>query len=480
MVLLRRGGGGGGKRGGTKFEEEVGGGGGGGGGGEKKGRTKVEEEVGEDVEGEEGAVGLQESVVGEADDAEEDGQHDEAHELDGFAANGVDRGDGDPVPRDGAGADEDQVADSGLAEGFVDVGTGGVADGGEDGGVVQAQAVEGHVEEEPGAGRAEEDLAVLPFAVVRDEILEAGFGDLEALLGVVQDGSLADGIGVALAVALEVGARVLGGLLDIASDIEGVAGGFRDGETVVESDAAGDRAEADDHTPHLVHGELAVPVAHGDGLRARQGTLEASGTDQRNETRGQLSDTLHGEDGAHHGASPLRGREFRCDDGRQGVVASDADPHEHTPEDDEADDGHGGRSGRERLREGGEDDEDELESVHLLPTDEIRENPEADLTDDRSSRRGDLDGCIRVGGDRSWLALGVFPVDDAQHVGDQIDGEDVVGIGEETDPGHDHGPDVIPSKGRFVNLGERESSALIGVCNVGIYEGIVSAGMYCV
>ena len=88
--------------------------------------AEVEEELAEDIQRKEGVLG--EFVVGEADDAEEDGEDDEAHQLDGFAADGVDGRDGDPVARDGAGADDDQVADGGVAEDVVDVGAAGVAD----------------------------------------------------------------------------------------------------------------------------------------------------------------------------------------------------------------------------------------------------------------------------------------------------------------------------------------------------------------
>ena len=50
--------------------------------------AEVEEEVAEDVEGEEAVVA--DDVVAEAHDAEEDGEEDEAHELDGFPADRVD------------------------------------------------------------------------------------------------------------------------------------------------------------------------------------------------------------------------------------------------------------------------------------------------------------------------------------------------------------------------------------------------------
>ena len=53
--------------------------------------AEVEEELGEDVECEEGMA--REVVVGEANDDEENGENGETHELDGLAAEGVDCGD---------------------------------------------------------------------------------------------------------------------------------------------------------------------------------------------------------------------------------------------------------------------------------------------------------------------------------------------------------------------------------------------------
>lgn len=94
-------------------------------------------------------------AVCETDDTEDDGQKDEAHHLDGFAAHGVDQGDRHPVTGDGAGADDDQIADGLVVEGLVHVAAADVADRGEDDGVVEAETVKCDVEEEPRTGRAE-------------------------------------------------------------------------------------------------------------------------------------------------------------------------------------------------------------------------------------------------------------------------------------------------------------------------------------
>ena len=61
--------------------------------------------------------------------------------------------------------------------------------------------------------------------------------------------------------------------------------------------------------------------------------------------------------------------------------------------------------------------------------------------------------------------------------------KDIVCIREETNAGHHDGTDVIPAKGRLVDLGEGESSTLIGVGNVGeiivevVERGVTARGL---
>ena len=69
-------------------------------------------------------------VVGETDDDEDDGQEDEAHQLDWFTTNGIDSGDSDPIAGNGTGTDNDETADSVAIEDFVDIVTFGKPDGG--------------------------------------------------------------------------------------------------------------------------------------------------------------------------------------------------------------------------------------------------------------------------------------------------------------------------------------------------------------
>jgi hypothetical protein len=110
--------------------------------------SKIEEELRKNIESEEGALG--QGVVGEANDAEDDGQDEEAPYLDRPTADGIDERDGHPVTWDGSRADKDEIADGIVAQDGVDVGATGEADGGEDRNVIEAQAIVCKIEEEPG------------------------------------------------------------------------------------------------------------------------------------------------------------------------------------------------------------------------------------------------------------------------------------------------------------------------------------------
>lgn len=111
--------------------------------------TKVEEELGQDVDGKKAVGG--DVVVGETHDDEEDGQNSETTHLDGLAAESVNGSDGNPVSRDGTSKDNDNVADGSVVQELVDIGVvlGGVANGLEDDGVIQRETIEGDIEAEP-------------------------------------------------------------------------------------------------------------------------------------------------------------------------------------------------------------------------------------------------------------------------------------------------------------------------------------------
>lgn len=227
--------------------------------------------------------------------------------------------------------------------------------------VVQAEPVVGNVEEEPRERSAGEKQAVLGDRVVAHKVTKAGLLDLEALVGLLGRRNARQLVHMGLApFAGNVVLGVLVGLLDITGNVEGVAGGLGDGQAVVQRDAAGDGAKANERAPHLVDGHGAVAGAVGGLGRGREGVLEAEGDEEHDEGGAQLAEPLHGEDGAHHGATPLGGRKLGRDDAREGVVAADTDAHQHAPEDDHAYDRHGGRVAAQGVGEGSEDDDHEL------------------------------------------------------------------------------------------------------------------------
>ena len=155
------------------------------------------------------------------------------------------------------------------------------------------------------------------------------------------------------------------------------------------------------------------------------------------------------------------------DDRRKRVVAANTNAHHHTPEDDDTDNRSGSRSRGQSLGESGEDDQNELKTVHLLAANDVGQPAETELTEDSATRGSNLDGGIGIGRYHAGVLLGFLPVDHAQHGGHQVDGENVVGISEETDTSDDNGTDVVPAEGSFVDFRKGKSTPLVGVDNVG-------------
>jgi len=58
------------------------------------------------------------------------------------------------------------------------------------------------------------------------------------------------------------------------------------------------------------------------------------------------------------------------------------------------------------------------------------------------------------------------PKYDTQHGGDEVDSENVVGVGEETYAGDDNGTNMIPTKRSLVDLGKGKTSTLIGILDL--------------
>lgn len=62
--------------------------------------------------------------------------------------------------------------------------------------------------------------------------------------------------------------------------------------------------------------------------------------------------------------------------------------------------------------------------------------------------------------------VGILPVNHAEHVGDQIQDEEIVRVREEAHPGDDNGADMVPAEGDLIDLGEGETPAQVGIGDV--------------
>lgn len=153
-----------------------------------------------------------------------------------------------------------------------------------------------------------------------DEVTPGGFGNLH--LGRVLANALdaANLVRDTLGLGRQVGLDIRTALDDIAGDVEGVAGSLGDGEAEVEGDAARNGTETNDHTPHLVDSDTADTTALARCTRCKKRLFEAGSHNESDQTSSKLADTLHGEDGSHHSASPLRGSELSGDNGAQRVI----------------------------------------------------------------------------------------------------------------------------------------------------------------
>ena len=178
---------------------------------------------------------------------------------------------------------------------------------------------------------------------------------------------------------------------------------------------------------------------------------ERDSHDERDEGGSELTGALHGEHCSHHGTTPARRRELGRDDSGQRVVTPNTDPHDHPPEDQQPGHANGPAGPGEGLDESCEDDDGELDAVHLPPAHLIGEPAEEELADDGAARRGGFEGGIDAGGEDAKVAANIrvedgraLPEDHAKHGSDEIDGEDVIGIGEEADARDDDSADMVP------------------------------------
>lgn len=451
--------------------------------------SEVEEELGDNVAGQK--TFFSNLVVSETHDAENDCQDDEAHQLNWLASDGVGESDSDPVARNCSSADQDHVSNSDVVQVLVSGLATGIANGSQNSSVVETDTVECDIEEKPRTGSSEQDLAVLPLADVSEEVGPGCLGDLKLGSSVTHGADASDFIWYTLGGASEVSLDIRTTLDDVPGDIEGVARSLGNGQTEVEGDGARNCTHSNDDTPHLVDGLEADAIARSDdsggvlAVGGQERLLEPNGDNQSDETGSKLTETLHGKDGSHHSASPLGGSEFRGNDGRQWIVCgalawlfeipshsckrttTDTDSHEHTPEDDGTSNRESSGVRSESLCDSAKDDDDQLETVHLLATNDISEETESKLTNDGASRGSDLDGGVGRDGDLAG-SVGFLPVNYPQHGGNDTNGEDVVGIGEETDTSDEDGANVVPAEGGLIDLRERKSASLVGVGNVSI------------
>ena len=107
---------------------------------------------------------------------------------------------------------------------------------------------------------------MLPLAVVASKVSPAGLWWVEADASILKNGGAVNLIWMTLVLAQLVSLNIRAGLVDIASNVEGVAGSLRDGETEVKSNTAGHGAETNNDTPHLVNSKLADTIAISDRL----------------------------------------------------------------------------------------------------------------------------------------------------------------------------------------------------------------------
>jgi|TARA_R110002003_G_scaffold52_13_gene4446 hypothetical protein len=86
-----------------------------------------------------------EVVVGETPNTKEDGEQDEADELEGLAADGVNSGNGEPVAWNGASANQDAVSCGKVVELVVDSCAATVPNGLEDSSGIQTETIESNL-----------------------------------------------------------------------------------------------------------------------------------------------------------------------------------------------------------------------------------------------------------------------------------------------------------------------------------------------
>lgn len=319
--------------------------------------------------------------------------------------------------------------------------------------IIERKAIEGNIEEQPGHGRAKENLEARP---VREEVEVFGPGSL-VFVSLIRCG----GDGGRIGRVVREGFFRISVLFAVGVDVEGISRSLGHGEAVVEGDAGGDTAEADNYSPYPVNGLQTSISAHLLRSSRLQLTLECLGSYQSHQRRSQLPEALHSKDRGNHSPPMSRKGVFRSNNRAHRIIASNPHPQHHPPERQQPHRTHRRPSRNQTLRQRRSEDNTALNTIHPLPPKRIRQPPKQQLAYDRAYRGGDLDGCIRALGED----LGGVE-DEAEHDRDHVDGEEVVGVGEEADAGYGHGADMVPAESCVVELGEGNFAALFGVLRI--------------
>jgi hypothetical protein len=398
--------------------------------------AKVLEEVRQTIKEDEcllSPIGGREFVVRETHDDECASEHTETEKLDGLAAPRVDEKEGNPVSRNETGDGKNQVTDGDVVQVVEDfLGSSRVwrseADGGQDDGGVEPKTVEGnlsggvknqttgierkgaHVESEPRPGSADQNLSILPLTKVVAEVFPASLGNID----LVGDDTVIRSGRNTLPVALD----IPNSLLHVGLDIEGKPRGFWDRETEVKSDNTGDASEANEETPAVVNA-----VGFGGGV-AEDGAFVGVHDDEGNESGSKVAETLGREGRSHHAATNPSGSKLGRDDSRKRVVTTDSNPHDETPYNEDTDDVDSRSLARERLSEGGDNDDHKLNAIHPLTADNISQPTEEELSNQSANGGSDLDSEILIG-----VEFAACTIDITQHGRGDVDGEDVVAVG---------------------------------------------------
>uniref|UniRef100_A0A8R7U9Q0 Uncharacterized protein n=1 Tax=Triticum urartu TaxID=4572 RepID=A0A8R7U9Q0_TRIUA len=401
---------------------------------------EVGEEEGEGVHDDEAdlVAGRGPVVVGHGEAEHEDGHHEEAHELDGEAADDVDEEYGEPVAGHGA-AEGDERLRAGDAEHLVEgahgARLGDPVDAREDVLLEQVLAVEGDVQQEPRGGRADQVEAVAPRELRREEaeVIGPAAHHLVHLLRLV------------LQLHLQHLGHVGGGELGVLGDEGSVARRLGHLHPPVVGEQGRQGAEHEDDAPD----EVGLGAGGGDAVVLVGGLVEPSaeggGDDEGDDAAGEDAEALHGEDSGDEGAAGLLVGVLGHDGGGERVVAADA---EAEPEAEEAERGHdalgGVREGEPRA-DGADDHENQRHAVDALAAHLVAEPAEEELAGERAAEGDAVDGGGDAGGQRAGVGLGeVGVVDAAEELGDEGDAEEVVGVGEEAHAGDDDGREVVP------------------------------------